>query len=1273
MPYFFDRCFDKKRLKKLLIWFTLVQNEKNTIQLLENLKFLGFDYATQSGLSISLQDLKLNIKKSHLYKQSEKEIKQIEFHYQKANLTKLEQVQQIVQVWTKTNQNLRNKIIKNFQLKNNFNPLYLMAFSGARGNISQVRQLVGMRGLISDPQGEILDFPIRSNLAEGLTITEYIVSCYGARKGIVDTALRTATSGYLTRRLVDVAQHIIIDTQKCSSRSCIWVKNLSKDQKIQIKIEHRIFGRILAKKLYFKNKNCIFNQNMEIHYRHALFLGRFLKKIPIRSPLTCALSQSLCQLCYGWNLATETIVPLGEAVGILAAQSIGEPGTQLTMRTFHTGGVFSGHLTEQLYSPKKGILYYSTSVPGHIVRTVFGKIAFFTKNSVIFSIQESNSTVFVFQLPIYTLLFAKQNELVRMNQLLAEVASSDFLSLQQHQTEKDFYTDTSGQILFENLTVIEKKSKNDRELNYVKSMGTIWLLEAPIFNDFFTNNNYPTSLDLINQYVVLQTFYFQIFGLLGTSLVKNFRTRPVSNKYPFFIRYLVSFMCYYLIFKHRVYILVCEKKSNLQKRGNYTTSILSTCIFLHGIGQSGFLKNVYFLNSKNHERIYYHSLNIMCNLETLLTILKQMIINTKTTINGTYCYWISKSEIYWKKIPAENIFSNCQKSSVFTLNIHKLIPHSLIIQCSKTFLPKLTNTPKNYFHNSWKFLISSLITNKLNIKGYFCLNFFEFCKITLLKQSPVGKKTTFNCYHWGSISKILIFKQYFINNEIPNWLNFGPKMHCCESYINSFFSINEYKSFLLKNKFVYMYSKKYYFIFLNELYQNSNIWINPNKRYSIDRKYNCSVLNFKNYNLYSVRRLVNRIVFSKFLLSKKEKTNLIKIRTQQILRSKLILANNTEKFYLPRKQNSILLFSGFTKIKKLKRRKTRQCQIYTIPILCIGLKNNLLHPSPKYSNLYYQVRLKSNPLIGLIKAVYIDIKLKNLKGEFINPKNQYYFTILDFFNFRKVSVSQHPKLFLAKFLDKNFSLNPKNLLLTSGQIYQMSKTTILLRKAKPLLITSNGILHIPHNTFVKAQTRFFTLFYKHFKEDDIVQGIPKIEEFFESRQLFSTNLNFTNLQENLNFFYSKYKLQYDFTQATRKSLIKIQQIIIDEIQYVYSTQGILISDKHIEIIVRQMTSKVRILDGGSTGLLPGELIDLYWVEKINQNLAVQKIYYEPCVLGITKTCLETTSFISAASFQETTRILAQAAIQNKMDFISGLKENVILGHLIPAGTGFLSF
>ena len=247
---FFNCCFDKKKLKNFILWFFNKYGERETIQLIENLKSIGFTYATKAGISIGIEDLKIPFIKAKCINTTEKKIETIELNYQKGNLTEVERKQQFVEEWSFVSEKLKQHVIQFFKATDVFNPIYMMAFSGARGNISQIRQLIGMRGLMADPQGQILDFPIRSSFREGLTLIEYLISCYGARKGVVDTALRTATSGYLTRRLVDVTQQVVIGRQNCQTRRGIQFTNLLDNDKVILSLKDRLIGRVLLNDIF---------------------------------------------------------------------------------------------------------------------------------------------------------------------------------------------------------------------------------------------------------------------------------------------------------------------------------------------------------------------------------------------------------------------------------------------------------------------------------------------------------------------------------------------------------------------------------------------------------------------------------------------------------------------------------------------------------------------------------------------------------------------------------------------------------------------------------------------------------------------------------------------------------------------------------------------------------------------------------------------------------------------------------------------------------------
>lgn len=328
-----NNLIGKKQLRQLLAWSFTNYDSMQACFLADELKYLGFKYATQAGISISIEDLKIPFVKNLMLEKANQEIIDSEKIYLKGKITDIERFQKIIDTWSLTSESLKDQVIHYFKNYDPLNSVYIMAFSGARGNLSQVRQLVGMRGLMSDPSGEIMKLPIKKNFREGLTITDYLMSGYGARKGIVDTALKTANSGYLTRRLIDVAQDILIREKDCLTTHSFLI--------VLDKNDEKILGRIINKPIIDpETGNLIANTNTQITPNLIQELKqRKIQNLYIRSPLTCTLYRAICQKCYGWDLANENLVDIGEAIGILAGQSIGEPGTQLTMRTFHTGWV----------------------------------------------------------------------------------------------------------------------------------------------------------------------------------------------------------------------------------------------------------------------------------------------------------------------------------------------------------------------------------------------------------------------------------------------------------------------------------------------------------------------------------------------------------------------------------------------------------------------------------------------------------------------------------------------------------------------------------------------------------------------------------------------------------------------------------------------------------------------------------------------------------------------------------------------------------------------
>ncbi|HEY8490536.1 MAG TPA: DNA-directed RNA polymerase subunit beta', partial [Dehalococcoidia bacterium] len=343
---FRNEVMDKKALRNVVAETYQKLGNERTAQLVDDIKRLGFHYATRSGITIAIDDLRVPEEKATLLAEAEAQIAQIEEQYQMGLISDDERYRQAVDVWNETTERVTQAISARLD---RYGSVYMMSTSGAKGNIAQIRQMAGMRGLMSDPSGRIIDLPIRSSFREGLTVLEYFISTHGARKGLADTALRTADSGYLTRRLIDVAQDVIILEEDCGTESGVWLRE-PEEKGVAESLRERIVGRWAAAPVADPTTGeIIVDRNEEIDEERAYRIeSAGVEAVYVRSPLSCEAPRGLCRLCYGRSLATGRLVDLNEAVGIIAAQSIGEPGTQLTMRTFHTGGVAGVDITSGL-------------------------------------------------------------------------------------------------------------------------------------------------------------------------------------------------------------------------------------------------------------------------------------------------------------------------------------------------------------------------------------------------------------------------------------------------------------------------------------------------------------------------------------------------------------------------------------------------------------------------------------------------------------------------------------------------------------------------------------------------------------------------------------------------------------------------------------------------------------------------------------------------------------------------------------------------------------
>nr|YP_009297555.1 RNA polymerase beta'' subunit [Hildenbrandia rivularis]AOM67099.1 RNA polymerase beta'' subunit [Hildenbrandia rivularis] len=1162
---FANKAIDKKQLTALIVWAFSTYGIARAANMADHLKDLGFYYATKAGLSLSIEDLHIPAAKKILLDNTLSSIYNTDQQYLRGEITVVERFQKVIDTWHNTSEALKTEILKYFQEVDPLNSIYMMSLSGARGNMSQVRQLVGMRGLMSDPNGQIIDLPIMSNFREGLTVTEYFISSYGARKGLVDTALRTADSGYLTRRLVDVSQHVIVRQADCHTKKGIILEDMVDNQKILISLEQSLLGRVLAENVYHPNTGSLIantNQCLALQQVKNIVDAR-INKVLVRSPLTCESSSGVCQLCYGWNLAHRKLVDIGEAVGIIAAQSIGEPGTQLTMRTFHTGGVFTGEVAQKIYSPIKGVIKHPQKTKLVHIRTKHGDVAFYIEHDCTIFVESQKRKKVRLNLSQGTALLVGHNVQVEEGQTIAEFPLSNYFTIEE--AEKQVITDLSGKVLFTDLT-IQETNDNQFIVRSTKKAGLVWILSGQVYDIPDSSKILVKPYDKIKKYTPLaqQTITNQFSGYVR---IPNINSN--DSKFSTDIQIVVA---EYLLQGVKVYL------DNKKFQGSY---ILETT-----------KKDKFVLQVSPGEKILNG--HIMANL----------VSNTYKTITGGIVKYLD--------LPVAH------RKSKFLRNSYEVLGTGYVLWISEE-------------------------THEVNKDA--SLLFVEHGD--MIEAGTEIIKNTF-----ARISGVVeIVKKDDAVREViikPGKLYISSLQALSSAYV-------KHRGFLRPgdqiNNEIYT-DKLVYWEYLQKL-DNIYILIRPVTVYAVPRKHYSFESEYKNHDLQ-----VRVIRTTKFRDGERVKS----VSGIDIIKSHLVVFV---------KKDSSNLYTTLECISCHRSKKLSQLKLVTLENLVV--KNN-------NSNVFGQstnILVKNNQEIPKNTVVAKIETLANLSGEVENiceTKNARRRVLVSSDVDQCKVIVQKPDRILVKlyqwiYAGENISHNV--LSQYSGQVTEITNNKVILRVARPYLLSKGADLYVDNNDLVRQGESIATIKFQRPKTKDIVQGLPKVEEILEARKKSATVFKpHIVLAES---FKQYLQVGLSLLNATRLSLQKIQLHLVKEIQLVYQSQKVDISDKHIEVIVKQMTSKVEVETGGHTNYLPAEMVDLDKIEALNKFMyqTNQKTaVYVPIVLGITKASLNTGSFISAASFQETTKVLTEAAISGKLDWLKGLKENVIIGRLIPAGTGF---
>jgi DNA-directed RNA polymerase subunit beta' len=1210
-PRFTNKVIDKKELKRLMAWAFSNYGTGRASYMADRLKELGFHYATRAGISLSVEDLRVPPTKRSLLNRTNDAIQLTEEQYERGEITAIERFQRVIDTWNNASEELKTEVIRYFRETDPLNPIYIMAFSGARGNISQVRQLVGMRGLMADPQGQIIDLPIKSNFREGLTVTEYIISSYGARKGLVDTALRTADSGYLTRRLVDVAQDIIIREIDCGTQRSVIIRDMIANNQILIPIGNRLVGRVLFETLYYPHDAAVIahvNQDLD-HETSKIIVNAGIKSVSVRSPLTCDSARSVCQFCYGWNLAHGSLVDLGEAVGIIAAQSIGEPGTQLTMRTFHTGGVFTGELAEQIKAPFNGIIRLPKSLKSRLIRTRHGQEAIVLEASYKLSLYDYQLNEKKIEFTQGTILFINDNEQFRENQVIGEISTKTNLITER--ATKDLLTETSGEVFFSELTAEERIDRQGNITIKTGKGGLIWILSGEV-------HNLPQVAKLE---VVEGDEVYEDTVLANTHIISDYGGTVRLNKKSQF--------------------------DELNEIHIVTSSVFVRDAIIKSEYENDGAIGSFFLNFSNGNKFL-----MLCSPGNKINnsqIIGELVDTKYRTKTGGFIKYHNDSNenehrILWISEETHEI-----KKDISLL----MVENNTYVEAGTEIIKDIRTENTGYL----QVIEENGIVEKLIIK----------IGTIIKKEEEIGEKI------------------------IPSMIIEAGEEICDGIRAKNIVFIERIKAGILVRPVDQYYVSK--------------------EQFKVETEHSLSGNQFIGINL------IQHLLF-------KEGEKIESIKGIDLVKTYLAVDISSDEVH------------GSADVEFLETDETAEYKLQIAILENLQIKHDTFGENKKQqTKTVFCVKDGQQINSGTLVAKTSLISKSKGKVESINDNGQSGKKILILRNTDQETIhlnGQTPQVSIGELVRYGDQIAANIVAKESGQIVSLNTDEIRIRSAHPYLVSSGAILQTRNMDLVQMGDTLAILVFERSKTGDIVQGLPRIEEILEARRpkeacklaqrpgkikvwydleenyhvevlekdgnineyiingtqkvIVSNEENILlgeaitdgapNPHEMLNLYFNFYINVLGIYEAAKLSLQKVQSYLVNEVQNVYQSQNVEISDKHVEVIVRQMTSKVRVEDGGDTTLLPGELVELQQIENINEAMLLTRgipATYSPILLGITKSSLNTDSFISAASFQETTRVLTEAAIEGKADWLRGLKENVIIGRLIPAGTGFNSY
>nr|WAL03045.1 RNA polymerase beta'' subunit [Primulina eburnea] len=1308
---FHNKVIDGTAMKRLISRLIYHFGMAYTSHILDQVKTLGFQQATATSISLGIDDLLTIPSKRWLVQDAEQQSLILEKHHYFGNAHAVEKLRQSIEIWYATSEYLRQEMNPNFRMTDPFNPVHIMSFSGARGNASQVHQLVGMRGLMSDPQGQMIDLPIQSNLREGLSLTEYIISCYGARKGVVDTAVRTSDAGYLTRRLVEVVQHIAIRRIDCGTIRGISVSPHNGIMTESIFIQ-TLIGRVLADDIYMGTR-CIATINQDIGIG---LVNRFItfraQPIAIRTPFTCRSASWICRLCYGRSPTHGDLVELGEAVGIIAGQSIGEPGTQLTLRTFHTGGVFTGGTAEHVRAPSNGKIKFNEDFV-HPTRTRHGHPAFLCSINLYVTI-ESKDIRHNVNIPPQSFILVQNDQYVESEQVIAEVRAGTSTLNFKEKVRKHIYSDSDGEMHW-STDVYHAPEFTYGNVHLLPKTSHLWILLGGTCRSSLVSLSLHKDQDQMSAHS-RSVKRRSTSNLSGT----NDQSRQKFFTSDFF-----------------------DKKEERIPDYSYLNRI--RCTGCSNLIDPTILDQNSDLFSKRRRNRFLIPLQSIQERENDLMPPSDSDISIEIPINGIF----RRNSIlaYFDDPRYRRRSSGISKYG--TLEMHSIIKKEDLIEYrgDKEFRPKYQTKVDRFFFIPEEVHIlpgssSIMVRNNsiIEVDTQITLNIRSqvggLVRVEKKKKRIELKIFSGDIHFPGETDKISRHSGVLIppgagkqnSKESKKWKNWIYVQRITPSKKKSFVLVRPVVTYEITDGI------NLAALFPPDLLQerdNVQLRVVNYILYGNGKP----IRGISDTNIQFVRTclVLNWDQDKKSSSSEAARASFVEIRANGLIRHflRIDLVKSPISYRNDLAGSGLLSDNGsdctninpfsFIYSKARIQQPLNQITIHTllnrntgVQSLIILSSSNCFRMGPfndvKYKNVIKEsIKMTKDPLISiknplgplatafLILNVYSFyhllthdqilvnnyLQLDNLKQTFQvikyylmdenekiynpDPCSNIIFTLNWYFF--------HPHfcqtiLSLGQFICENICIAKSAPHLKSGQVILVQVDSVVIRPAKAYLATPGATVHGHYGEILYEGDTLITFIYEKSRSGDITQGLPKVEQVLEVRSIDSISMNLEKRVESWNERITTILgMPWAFLIGAELTIVQSRISLVNKIQKVYRSQGVQIHNRHIEIIVRQITSKVLVSEDGLSNVFsPGELIGLLRAERMGRALE-EAVCYRAILLGITRASLNTQSFISEASFQETARVLAKAALRGRIDWLKGLKENVVLGGMIPVGTG----